>query len=428
MASTTNEHCRCDILLTMFALIKWVAIITSSLYDDILLSIYLTTRDLLCQHLNLFEHSIYHSSTLYAIGFLIGGLFWNVLSKCIQVKKMLSLCQIGLFISTLGFLYSSAPWQIFSIRFMQGIFASGAFIYINILVKHNFRQKEFNKFLALNTLFAYIAEAIVPLVSGILNSSYNFKASIVFLLIILAVSMYTIFLNLDSPPANETFVESIGTTSLSYWKIISSQLVLILIVVGMTEGIIDMLFNILEHMMENIMPNTSNQLLTLSISGISICSSISVNIISWFDSENNKVGKQSFNWSYVNRRDKMTMYYASIAVILGLCSSFIVQHNYWTLIAYIVLIMIGLCIIHYIGTKMVYSVYYSSGCIASSIGLAETLMSAIIQGISGFAMRISDNRFIFLYCILFFVIMLTIIRQFYKIIPDNYEKASISGS
>ena len=166
----------------MLNLTEWISVVTASIYDDIILSTYITTRELFCNNLSINQQSIYHSGTLYLMGFLLGGILWNILSKTISVKKLLLICQFMLFVSTATFLFIYNIPQIFIARFLQGLFVSGSLICINIIVKHNLNKNEFNQFLALSNLFGYAAEAVMPLITGSLNAIYGFKASIIFLI------------------------------------------------------------------------------------------------------------------------------------------------------------------------------------------------------------------------------------------------------
>lgn len=405
--------------------LKWISIVCSSIYDDIILSNYLTIKEFLCAHLQIAEKEIYHSATVYALGFLLGGVFWNVVTKCRSVKRTLILCQVSLLASTILFLLSSTLTEVFTIRFMQGLFASGAFISINVLVKHNFRQNDFNRFLALTTLFPYIAEAVMPIINGVLNRNYGFRASIVLLIVILVVSMYTMFLDLKDVHTSCTVRVACIETVSSYVGIIKSRLLIILIIAGLTEGLVDLLFNVLDEMIRNIAPEASNQLLTISISTISIFSSLCTNIVPYFTnaSDDSKRDNLShFDWSNVhNDKDRKILYFLIEVALLALISSSIKQFSshYYSFMFYLILVISTLCVVNYISIKIMYSVYYSSGCVASSLSLSETFMSTGIQGISSFAARVKDNRLIFLYCIFYFILILALLNWFYRSIPDS---------
>jgi MFS family permease len=418
----------------MLAGFRWVSVIFSSIYDDILLSTYLTTREFLSQHLTISQYELYYSATIYSIGFLIGGLFWNILSKKYSVKKLLFLSQFMVLVSTLGFFICTSAIQIFVIRFLQGVFANGAFICINILVKHNFKQNDFNRYLALNTLFAYVAEAIMPLISGVLNQTFDFRASIAFLSFIILISMYTIRLDFKDIENKQSFRSATKYTLTSYWYLMKSELCLLLIIAGIAEGVIDLLFNLLGGMISNVSAGSSNQLLTVSLSIISVCSSILVNLISYLmpdKEDNSENGNGKFNWSIFRRgsNDKAILYFTVEVVVIVLTTSCVLQFSghYVGLITYTVCIAGGLCIVNYIVAKTLYSVYYSSGCIASSLSFFETLISAVIQGISLFATRLEDNRYIYLYCLLYVGIIFLLARIFYRLVGSRYRSVCDSN-
>jgi len=417
----------------MFNNFRWISVIFSSIYDDILLSTYLTTREFLSRHLTISEYDLYYSATIYSIGFLIGGLFWNILSKKYSVKKLLFISQFMVLVSTLGFFVSTSANQIFIIRFLQGLFANGAFICINILVRHNLKQGEFNKYLAMHTLFTYIAEAVMPLISGFLNKTFNFRASIAFLVFIILVSMYTAKLDLKDLNNKESFKSATKYTLKSYWYLMRSELCLLVIIAGIAEGVIDLLFNLLGGMIGKVSSGNSNQLLTLSLSIISVSSSILVNLISYLIPDKDEPDNNSnvkFNWlalkNGVNDQRILNFTIKTVIIILATNCVLNLSSNYIGLILYGITIAGGMCIINYMATKMLYSVYYSAGCIASSLSFFETLCSALIQGISLFATRLEENRLIYLYCIVYLLIIWFLTKAFYRLIKSKYKSVSNS--
>ena len=414
---------------------KYLSIYFAAVYDDAMVSTYLTIRNTMSEEIKISDVDIYNSATFYALGFLIGGIISNVVTKKISTKKMMIFFQSMMLVVTILFLFSTSVWLIFIIRFLQGFFISGSLVSMNILLKQNFSQTEFNRFLALSAIFNCAVEALIPIVNSFLSENYGFRASICLIIAMVAISMFAYFLQFtDSEEKAASYVDAIKSTFTSYRKIMQSYLIFMLLIVATTEGIIDVVMHLLEDMIKNISIDLPiKSILPISISLISIFASIFVNLVSM--SEKDVEGKNSmFSWEYICSRDKSILlniayFLIGIIAIQALLTNVM---DYRVMIFSIICISTSMYVMNYIASRTVYSIYHSPGCVVSSISLFESLVSTIMQFFAFMIIRFSDNRIIFCYLLFFVALILLFAKCFYfftskfSVISEENKKAILS--
>jgi hypothetical protein len=307
---------------------------------------------------------------------------------------------------------------------MHGICAGGVLISINILVKHNLNINDFNRFLALNATFVYVVEGIIPIVISFL-SVYSLQLSLIFLILIFLISTFTNFLNFKDVNEKESFKTAASKTYSSYWQIISSNLIFILLVVGISEALVDVLFNIFDQIIANSGNGNISKLKNISISVISLCSSAGVLIIPYFLPDITPQSTKKLDWKHVGPRDKKIIQLClNLIAIIILCNMFNpYPNNYILSMLVLILVMTTLCIIHYVGIKIMHSVYYSAGCVASVTLMSETFFSAVIQGISPFLGQMTSNRNIFNYAFIYVLLIYILIIIFFKKLKSIKSKS-----
>jgi hypothetical protein len=229
-------------------------------------------------------------------------------------------------------------------------------------------------------------------------------------------SMMVYFLRFtDNEPKARSLEEAVQITFASYKNIICSYLVILLVLVAITEGFIDVILHLLDDMLINISDKIQTKnVVPITISLISILGSAGVNIISIFEKEEEK--KDSiFNWRYISSKDKSILVRILFFIMLIICGQIILGD----LLSHKILLFSTICIttcmyiINYIGSKMIYSIYYSPGCVVSSIALFESGISTIMQFFSFSLIQLRNNRLVFLYFMFFAAVMLILTEYFY---------------
>ena len=408
-----------------------VSIYFATVYDDAMVSTYLTIRRMFSKEMKISSQAIYNSAILYTIGFLFGGILANIIIKRVSSSKMLLFSQIFLLFSTVMFLFCKWISLIFAIRFIQGFLISCCLISINTLLKQNFSQLEFNRFLAISAIFNCVVEGLIPVISGFLSENYGFRASIGLMIFIIITSMMVYFLRFTDKEAKASSMEeAVKITFTSYKNIIRSYLVILLLLVAITEGFIDIVLHLLDDLLININISEKIQknIVPITISLISILGSTGVNIISIFEKEEEK-GDSSFNWQYISDKDKSILMKMILFVTFIISSQIILGNSlsYKMLIFSIICITTCMYIINYVGSKMIYSIYYNPGCVVSSIALFESGVSTIMQFFSFSLIQLKNNRLVFIYFMFFIILMLILTEYFYfstnRLSKTSQEKA-----
>ena len=405
-----------------------VSIYFATVYDDAMVSTYLTIRRIFSKEMKISSQAIYNSAILYTIGFLFGGIVANIIIKRVSSSKMLLLSQVFLLVSTVIFLFCRWISLIFIIRYLQGFLISFCLVSINTLLKQNFSQLEFNRFLAISAIFNCVVEGLIPVISSFLSESYGFRASIGLMIFIIIVSMMIYFLRFtDKEPKASSLEEAVKITFTSYKNIISSYLVILLLLVAITEGFIDIVLHLLDDMLININISEKIQknIVPITMSLISILGSIGVNIISIFEKEEEEKRDSIFNWQYISDKDKSILMKMLLFVILIICSQVILGNSlsYKMLIFSIICVTTCMYIINYIGCKMIYSIYYNPGCVVSSIALFESGVSTIMQFFSFSLIQLKNNRLVFIY-FMFFVILILFLTEYFYFSTNGLSKTS----
>lgn len=396
--------------------LSYLSIYFAAIYDDAIVLTYLTIRGMLSKEMKITSEAIYNSAMLYTIGFLVGGIVANVLVKRVCSSRMLVISQLLLLVVTVAFLCCNSAFLMFGIRFLQGILISCCLVSINVLLKQNFSQFEFNRFLAISAIFNCVAEGAIPMLNGFLNKYYGFRASVGLMIFIISISMMVYFLRFkDTQPKAASFSEAIETTFISYKNIIFSHLILLLFVAAISEGFIDIVL----HLLEDMLVNVSNELpiayiFPISVSLISVFASIGVNLASI--SETKEGQKHSkFNWEYICSKDRFTLINLILFTVFVIGLQILLSNimGYKLMLFTIICISTTMYIINYIASKTLYSIYYSPGCVVSSISLFESSVSTVMQFISFRIIQLKNNKIIFLYFMFFAIITLIIIQAFY---------------
>lgn len=392
----------------------WLSTMICSIYDDIIVFDALISKSVMSQKLCISNKVLYHVATVYCGGFLLGSVFWNIITQSYSSKKILYTCQLLLLGSMVLFLCRVDLVTLFILRMFQGVLASGVFICIYRLLKYNLTVSQFNYFINLNAVSSYGIETLIPISIGFLTNQ-SIYYSITFMIAIFCLSLYTLRIKFKDPPLYN-LRQGTKICIENYMGILKSPLFILFMIAGICEGLNDTLINTMEIVLETYWEDHPRALFIGAVSTISICLSISVHLVQYFIargySYNNNI---MFNWNIhvIRHNEKLISRIIQFILIVLLSTGMtILSQNYILFLIYFVITLIGLAIIHCICIMTLYNSYKSSSCVASSLVLSENLACFLIQLSSKFVQNFEHSYFIFIYVFIYILGILLLIKTF----------------
>jgi MFS family permease len=388
-------------------------------------SVYLIGKEAISDQIKVTEEHVYHILSIYLLGIWIGSVFWNVISKCFSIKKVMIFCQINLMISVMGVLYVDSVKFLLFLRFLNGFFVTGGYICINTLMKNSVRHNQFNRFLATSIFLTCIAEGLIIKLSDAIISRYGFIPIPIFLITLLLVGLI-VPLSSEYKDLKEGYSLAKATkeTWLSYKNIINSKLLLVLICVGLSEGSVDLIISFVKPILKNIDPNITNPQISTALMIVSIASSIYLSITSYLSKEKGvQSDNELFNWKIlIINSDKKHVFLIILVGIVVLLSAIYVKN--WILMVFIMSVVSSLFyVLGYFGSKMLYSCYQSPGCVASSILSFQAFFSMLAQYVAEPSDNTS-NKTIILWLLFYILLIGSIFWIFYKLLYIKTKEPS----
>lgn len=351
-------------------------------YDEMLFSTYLVEKN------HFFDsYPMHYLSIMYTTGVLIGSVLWRVIIRLNSIKKTMLTAQFMLLFFTSMLFYFNSIFMLFLIKFFQGLCATGPAICVNLSAKRLMNNSQFNRFLAITQMCGTLLEAFIPAISELLITLYGIHSSTLFALIYIGLGLPYVFLYTDqSSNYCANWYIAIKESIQGYFEIISSTLIIPLLIIGLTEGMIDVFWlNIVD-----------TNIITSLYPIICIASLITVQLAAHFSKEEDTQSDLTFNWQagIMNTDLKKSIFAIFMSIVSVL---FLYQigdkAGYKQLIPSTTILMSCLTLLNYINAKALYVIHKSTSCITSLIIISERLFLIWIQGLYQFIIPVKSQNF-----------------------------------
>jgi len=383
-------------------LFSWVALLLSSAYDDIMIVNYISNKNVISLHLGTGIENLYHTGTFYSLGFLIGVIGWNLVIHCFSNKRLLNLIQVLLLLSIIAIFFIKNIALLFFVNFIQGLLISGTLLLVYTLVRYNFNQSHFERFIMLSSSLVYLTEACIPLVNLYLRDRPIPYIVLIFAMFL--ISQYTAFIRFKDPPKAVGLKVNAYSLYTKFINTLNSKFVLLFIMCAICEGLNDTLLNLVEGILDKI--NCPSTIVYYFLSGISIASSLAIYIISTFVlARKPNHGTNSILQKF-DFMSNMLKFLLCLLIPITLLPS---ANLYAPALFYVSLFLVGSAGIHYLCLYILHAVYKDSSLVVSILLTLETVASIFFK-VTCLYLRYSSQALI-IYIVTFMLVMLLIIKS-----------------